>query len=297
MTEFADLSEVLNRLSGGNSGNPETLFVHKTTGVRSNGTTLTIAASGKTYSAWMLDGGNPGAGAAPGAVAVPTSATLGAIPLTNASGGREKRLIAAVFGTGPASAVASDVYTDIGIYDRLLHQSNLSGTTTGAQNVQSGSGVVLTRHTDGVGNEIWIEIYGTAIGATPQTVTCSYTNQAGTSGRTTIAIPIGAAAGTSALKSICEVARLPLQAGDTGVRSVETLTLSGSTGTAGVMGVTIVNRVAQIGIHDGIGMCDLTFGDSGTYVIEDNACLALAWRQTVTTTPAPILGMIATAER
>lgn len=296
MTEFANLSEVINRISGGNSGNPEMLFVHKTTERRSNGTSFSAGSVGKTFSMWMSDGGTPGAGAAPGAVAVPTSATLGAIPFTNASGGREKRLLCAAFSSGPAGTPSSDIVTDVGLYDRLLHQSNLSGSTTGAQNVQSGSGVVLTRHTSGVGNEIWIEIYGTAVGTTPQTVTCSYTNQAGTSGRTTIAIPIGAALGTTAFKSIMEITRLPLQAGDTGVQSVETLTLSGSTGSAGVMGVTIVNRIAQIGIHDGVGMHDFTYGDAGTYIIEDNACLAMTWRPTSATQP-PILGVIATAER
>lgn len=296
MTEFANLSEVLNRLSGGNSGTPESLFICKMTDRRSNGTAFSNAAIGKTYSTWMTDGGSPGAGAAPGAVAVPTSATLGAIPLTNASGGRDKRLIAAAFGWSNASSPAGDYMTDILLYDRLLHQSNLSGTTTGAQNVQSGSGVTLTRHTAGAGNEIWIEIYGTAIGGTPQTVTCSYTNQAGTSGRTTLAVPIGASAATTALKSIMEVARLPLQAGDTGVRSVETLTLSGSTGTAGVMGVTIANRLAHIPIHDGVGLVDFTFGDSGTPIIEANACLAMMWRPTASSL-MPILGVLATAER
>lgn len=296
MAEFANLSEVLNRLSGGNSGTPEMVFINKTLERRSNGTQFVSAAAGKTFSAWMSDGGSPGAGAAPGAVAVPTSATLGAIPLTNASGGRDKRLIAATFAYSTVTNYGLEYMTDVFLYDRLLHQSNLSGTTTGAQNVQTGSGVTLTRHTGGAGNEIWIEIYGTAIGATPQTVTCSYTNQAGTSGRTTLAMPIGAASASTALKSIQEVARLSLQAGDTGVQSVETLTLSGSTGTAGVMGVTIANRVARIPCHDGIGMVDFTYGDSGTPIIEASACLAMMWRP-ASSSIVPIQGVLATAER
>lgn len=295
MTEFANLSDVLNRLSGGNSGNPEALFVNKTFDMRSGGTQFSAAANGKLYSAWMIDGGNPGFGAPPGAVAVPTSATSGALPFTNASGGREKRLICASFAYGPGTS-GNDFYTDLILYDRLLHQSNLSGTTTGAQNVQNGSGVTLTRHTAGVGNEIWMEIYGTAIGGTPQTVTCSYTNQAGTSGRTTQAVPVAAALATGAIKSILEVCRLPLQAGDTGVQSVETLTLSGSTGTAGVMGVTIANRIAEIEVRDSVAIADFTYGDAGTIVIADNACLAFMWRPT-TATLAPIMGVLATAER
>lgn len=296
MTEFATLSEVLNRLSGGNSGNPEALFIHKSTDRISGGSTFTLGSGGKMYSGWMLDGGNPGSGVAPTTAAVPTSATRGAVAFTNASGGREKRIICASFAHGPASDPSSDSIGDIILYDRLLHCGNLSGTTTGAQNVQSGSGVVLTRHTSGVGNEIWMEVYGTAIGNTPQTVTCSYTNQAGTSGHTTQAVPVAAVAATGAIKNILEVCRLPLQAGDTGVQSVETLTLSGSTGSAGVFGVTIANRIAEIQIHDGVGMFDFTYGDAGTYVIEDNACLAFMWRPTTNTQP-PLMGVIATAER
>lgn len=297
MTEFANLSEVMNRLSGGNSGNPEMLFINKTTSYHSSNTGFSVGVIGKTYSAWMLDGGSPGCGVAPGAVAVPTSATRGAIPFTNASGGREKRMLAAMFSWGPAQSTTLENLTDFVLYDRLLHQSNLVANTASAQNVQSGSGVSLTRNTGGVGNEIWIEVYGTALGSTPQTVTCSYTNQAGTASRTTQTVPIGAASSANSLKNILETVRIPLQAGDTGVQSVETLTLSGSTGSAGVMGVTIAKRIANIPVHDGAVIYDFTYGDSGTTIIEDNACLALMWRPLNGSTQVPILGVIATAER
>lgn len=296
MAEFVDLSEVMNRLSGGNSGNPETFFIDKTISRISSGTLHNMVA-GKTYSAWLVDGGSPGCGLAPGAAAVPTSATQGAIPFTNASGGREKRLIAAGFSWGAYISIGTEHRSEIFIYDRLFHISNLSGTSVAAQNVQSGSGVVLTRNTGGIGNEIWIEIYGTAIGATTGvTATCSYTNQAGTAGRTTQATPVGGSSGGGGVRDILEMGRMQLQAGDTGVQSVETLTLSGSTGTAGVLGVTIVRPLAYVPIRDAIGLADFTFGLSGTPVIESDACLALAWREMSTTNP-PLFGFLATAER
>lgn len=293
MAEFANLSEVLNRLSGG-TGTPEALFINKYTGTRNGGTGISLQI-GKFMSAWMVDGGTPGAGVAPGAVAVPTSATAGAIPFTNASGGREKRLLAGMFSWGSANAPTSDAMTDIFLYDRLLHQSNLSGTITTAQNVQSGSGVSLTRSTSGEGNEIWLEVYTAGVGSTVRTATCSYTNQAGTAGRTTQVTPFG---GTSLVAgtSVMEASRMYLQAGDTGVRSVETLTLSGSTGTAGVFGVTIAHRLGQFPVHDGVAIVDFTYGDSGTPVIEDGACLAMMWRPDSSTT-VPIMGVLATAER
>jgi hypothetical protein len=120
--------------------------------------------------------------------------------------------------------------------DRLVHTSGLSGTSVVAQAVDS---VALPdRAGAGEGVELWIEVY-TQLGATARQVTASYTNQAGVAGRTatssTIAIP------ATARPSV--MSRLTLQAGDTGVQSVQTVTLSGSTGTAGDFGVTLLKRI------------------------------------------------------
>jgi hypothetical protein len=180
MAAIADLSDYVNRATGGNSGTPENVFWYKQPYIAA---TIDTWAAGLMYSMWKYDG-FPGPGATPTTVAAPTSSTAGAMPFTDPGGGRQKWLMtSSMITVGPN---AGGVF----LYDRLLHIGSLDGTVTTAQTV----GGSLTRHTGGAGNQIWIEIY-TAVGTTNRTITASYTNQSGTSGRTTQAVLFGASAG------------------------------------------------------------------------------------------------------
>lgn len=122
-------------------------------------------------------------------------------------------------------------------YDRVWSCSGFSGTVTTAQAVASPP--AITRYANGVGLEMWVECYA-ATGATAANITISYTNQDGVAGRTSVvtAHPTSLPAG--------RMYRVPLQAGDTGVKSVESVTLSASTGTAGNFGVTLMKRIASL---------------------------------------------------
>lgn len=175
---------------------------------------------GRIHSAWTTA---PFAGATPTTAAAPTSATAGALGQPNPTG--DLRLI----GGCVSMAVGGVVF----LVDRLSHQGGLSGTVTTAQTTNLPT-AALTRYTDGVGVMIGLEIY-TQIGATGTTVTCSYTNQDGTNGRTSQATVLGGAGFREAQRVI----ELPLQEGDYGVRSVEDVTLAGTTGTAGNFGITL----------------------------------------------------------
>ena len=66
---------------------------------------------------------------------------------------------------------------------------------------------------------------------------------------------------------------LPLQAGDLGVTAVASVTLSGTTGTAGNFGITLVKRIAEVSITAAnVGnVYDQIVGP----VVEDSSCLAL----------------------
>lgn len=119
------------------------------------------------------------------------------------------------------------------IADRLSHQGGLSGTTTGAQTTNLPT-ATLTRYTDGVGVWAALEIY-TGVGTTARTVTASYTNSASASGHTTEVTQFGGSNYNSAGRFV----PLPMQSGDFGVKSVESVTLSASTGSAGNFGVTL----------------------------------------------------------
>ena len=268
MTAFADLSEVINRMTGGNSGTPENLFIWIDNRIDAAAASATIA--GKWTSLWRYNKTRGGVGAIPGAAAVPDNTTRGGLLQTDPSGGREKWLL----GNGVVGASGGGVL----LYDRLLHNGGLSGTVTTAQTV----GGTLTRNTGGEGNQIWAEIY-TIIGTTATTITASYTNQAGTSGRTTKAVSIGATNNREAERML----PLPLQDGDTGVQAVASVTLAASTLTAGSFGVTVMKPI-------GLGMIptagagywrDYVSGLPGLPKIDTDACLALTFLSNGTTAP------------
>ncbi len=228
MAQIQDISDLVNRLSGGSSGTPEAVFYHK--GNRTGGTSQSAAPTiaNRLTSLWVYNG-HPASGPVPTAVEAPTNTSQGSLLQTDPGGGRQKWLVNAVCSTEPSAHGAV-------FFDRLLHIGGLSGTVTTPQTV----GGTLTRYTgsESAGNQIFAEIY-TIVGGTPTTITASYTNQAGTSGRTTEAVPFGGTGWREAQRLI----RLPLQSGDTGVRSVESCTLAGTTGTAGNFGITIARQL------------------------------------------------------
>lgn len=268
MTEFADLSEIVNRMTGGNSGNPENIFSWIDNRIDSAAASATVA--GKWTSLWRYNKTRGGAGAVPGAVNVPDNTTRGGLMHTDPSGGREKWLL----GNGMIGNAAGGVL----LYDRLLQIGGLSGTSTGAQTV----GGTLTRNTGGEGNQIWAEIY-TLIGTTATTITASYTNQAGTSGRTTKPVAIGATGNREAERML----PLPLQDGDTGVQAVASVTLAATTGTAGSFGVTVMKPLG-LGFVPASGSGywrDYVAGLPGLPEIDTDACLALAFLANSTTAP------------
>jgi hypothetical protein len=157
------------------------------------------------------------------------------------------------------------------VCDRLSHQGGLSGTAAGAQTTNLPT-AALTRYTSGVGVFAALEIYST-VGTTATTVTASYTNESGSSGRTSPAMAFG---GTNE-REVGRIVVLPLQSGDVGVRSVESVTLAGTTGSVGNFGVTLFRPLAfmpaaNIGgwnyLYDGV----LAAGVSIPQVVSD-ACL------------------------
>lgn len=218
---------------------------------------ITAQGPGFFCSLWTA-GGHPGAGATPatGVGAVPTNATAGAIYYVNPTGINIGYL-------GSWSASATTIGTLI-LYDRLVHTSGLSGIVTSAQTVNS---TAITRTYDsGNAVEAWLEWY-TATGATACTATIAYTNQSGTSSRS------GTASIAASTKAACMIP-ISLQSGDTGVQSVQSVTLSGTTGTAGNFGITMCQRLAQMQVViAGTGVA-VNWGQLGLPIIANNACLA-----------------------
>lgn len=267
MAAIADLSDLINRATGGNNGTPQGVFGFKVP--RIAGAVAPAPTVGRFMSLWRYEGG-PSAGNVPTTAAVPTNTTTGALPFTNPGGSRESWLIQfAAWAHQPGTIV---------LYDRLLHSGGLSGTNTTAQTV----GGTLTRNTNGVGNLIIAEIY-TQIGATATTITASYTDQDGNTGQTTTAVTIGGTGFRDASRAIV----LPLASDDTGVQAVASITLAGTTGTAGDFGITIAKPIAyvSIGAIGTAGWRDFVTGLPTIPNLATNSCLALGWMPQTTTAP------------
>jgi hypothetical protein len=213
--------------------------------------------TGRFLSLWSVPatGGYPSAGSTPatGSGAAPNKSTTGAIPIPTPGGGNTLYVVSANGSLGICGMV----------YDRLVHTSGLSGTTITAQTVNT---TALTRYTDGAGVEAWLEWY-TATGNTSRTATVSYTNQSGTAGRSGTCVIPGSCAARTMVKML-------LQSGDTGVRSVESVTLSASTGTAGDFGVTLLKPIAGPTRRGSAGWRLDPFV-SGFSAISNDACLAI----------------------
>jgi hypothetical protein len=219
------------------------------------------SATAQWQSMWTM-AGVPSAGATPatGAGSTATSATAGALKFTDPSGANHKRLLAAnLVCTARGLAV---------LCDRLVHTSGLSGTVTTAQTVNTTalpSGRDANGAANGDGVEAWLECY-TSLGGTGRNVSVSYTNSAGTAGQTGSAIfPGSLGAG--------RMVPMALAAGDTGVRSVENLTLSGTTGTAGNFGVTLLRRICHIELPNSGAACVKGPFDLGMPRIYAGSCL------------------------
>lgn len=172
-------------------------------------------------------------------------------------------------GGGQSLYLAKAALTDtsqgvIIIADRVFAASGFDGTLTTAQTITSPA--ALTRSTDGQGLEIWLESY-TAVGATASNVTVQYTNTNSTSGQNTVSEAIIASF------PIGRTQPLRLAAGDTGVLSIQSVTLSASTGTAGNFGVALYKRLATIPCPAANMGTVLDFAGLGLPLIQDNAAL------------------------
>jgi hypothetical protein len=203
--------------------------------------TATLVA-GRPASLWSL-AGSPGVGAfngtLNGVVLSSTSALVsGQIPHYDPSSGNA--YLARLSG---AATQAGRIL----LLDRIWHNGGYTITSTSAQNSTTPtwpsrcptSGTDDTPATTGHGILLAVEI-SAATGAGTPTITIGYTNQAGTASRTATNI-----IATVASSAIGATYFIGLQAGDTGVRSVQSLTLS-ATWTSGTMNLVAYRLLADM---------------------------------------------------
>lgn len=210
----------------------------------SKSVTATLVA-GRPASLWSLAG-------APGAGAFDT--TLNGVTLSSSS----VIPAGAIPHFDPASGNSYLAYLDamatqagrLQILDRIWHNGGYTITSTSAQNSTTPtwpsrcptSGTNDAPTTTGLGVLLALEV-SAATGAGTPTITVGYTNQAGTSGRT--ATNVIATLATSAIGATYFIG---LQAGDTGVRSVQSLTLS-ATWTSGTINLVAYRQLASLNLQ------------------------------------------------
>jgi hypothetical protein len=193
----------------------------------------------------MALAGNPGAAAlgTPGlnGATVSQSTLGGALPYTNPSGSNLGYL------AKMAMSVGANL-TSFCLYDLLWYNTGITITTTTQQAITSvtfpsrcipASGT--TPDANGGGLECWLWASATTgnAGAIANT-TFAYTNQAGTGSRSAglvYSFPATGQAGT--------IVPFALQAGDTGIRSIQGITL-GTSYVSGTVNMLVVRRIAEV---------------------------------------------------
>lgn len=179
--------------------------------------------------------GAPGAGTLAGtstaAGVVPDNTTAG-VPLLNAFGGGNIGELAALdFGSTVASRLMFyDMLFKAGAYAFTAGTTTLSAQPSYSARVPGG--------TDFTNTEIWIEVSTAFVTGTAWQVQITYTNQSGTTGRTSII----SAALTAAGLTLGKMFQIALQAGDTGVQKIESVivTNGGTAMTAGAFNVLVI---------------------------------------------------------
>jgi hypothetical protein len=220
---------------------------------------MTAEGAGTFMSLWK-GSGTPGAGSNPplfsaGSGYVPTDATPGSWTWAN-------NLATSLYGLDAWGATAGQLI----LYDRVWACSGFNTTTTpGAQTIVT-PGLPGRQNGNYAGLEAWGEVY-TAPGATGANWTLAYTDDLGNASTSVYAHPANA-------ETVGQMFPFPLAAGDRGVQSVQSLTCSASSGTAGDIGITLMRRIISIPILPNSGLALDMFGVR-LPPIPDDACLAL----------------------
>lgn len=238
--------------------------------------TASVTSIANTRFSCFDKAGNPGAGTLALTTAltgvIPTDATAG-YPLLNAFGGGA---------TGYLTGVKyySSVIQRLELWDRLfgINVSLASLATT----TLSGASSYLGRTPDGAayGTRLFLEMTTAAAAAT--TVTVNYTNQSGTSGRTT-----GATASLSGF-TVYRLVEMPLQAGDSGIQSIQSVVVGGTAG-AGAVNVIVLRPLWNSRVPSANGGDVHGLDKVGAPIIYDTSALFLTCIPDSTSTGIPDL--------
>jgi hypothetical protein len=241
-----------------------------------NKASITGLVAGGASSYFRSVGVTVGQGTVPTTAATCNNTTLGGAIYTNPTG--------ASLYIARATYLANSAQTTE-MHDRLAHMGGLSGIVTTAQTV--GVDLLALAGTDNIAqrkgradysNVLWFLEWYTATGSTATVATITYTNHLGTTGKTTtVSVPATTAAG--------RLIPIVALAGDY-IRSIESVTLSVTSGTAGNFGVTATVEKTMV-------MCSIAnytytadWSQLGLPQIFDSSCLTFHATTTQTSSGA-----------
>lgn len=206
--------------------------------------------------------GFPSAGVNPTTASYCDSSLVGSWPMPDP--GTLQQYIAKM--TGSSSVIGQLI-----LMDRLAHMGGLNGTLTTAQTVNINVVTPASQGrcgADGTG-VLWCLEWYADTGSTAVTATITYTNQDDVSGRTTT-VALAATRRASLLLPI-----LP-NISDLRIKSIQSVQLSATTGTAGNFGVTAMVRQVEVPMPIvGVGTV-LDYAQTGLEKISQYSCLFLA---------------------
>lgn len=232
---------------------------------------ISSTVANQFFSFWR-SAGSPAAGVAPTAAAVPTNATQGALPFADQTAPVTSYL-------AQATVMQSTSGGGFEIHDRLAHMGGLSGTVTTAQGalslVTTAPSAARLGAADYSEVQWWLEVY-TALGATSVNATVSVTYGDDTTANLS-AFALGATPRAGRMYPLTP-------AEGKYIKSVNSVALSASTGTAGNFGITATRPLATLAtyvynkpeVHD--------WAQLGLPVVPNGACLQLITQCSTTVT-------------
>jgi Flp pilus assembly protein TadG len=231
---------------------------------------ISNAASGQFFSLWKSTGGFPIIGNTPTNSEYCDNSTAGALAF-NYIGSPASIYIGKLSFVNTVNGLCL-------IYDRLSMMGGLSGTVTTAQTVNLDAETPKTQNRFANYNELeWFVEWYSDTGSSAVTMTVTYTNQSGTGNRTTT-VSLAATMRASRMLQIAP------SNGDTGIKSIQSITLSGTTGTAGNFGITALKRISSVGFQSSGVPIIFDFTQCGFPEIKSNTCLSFVMVPASTTT-------------
>lgn len=239
---------------------------------------VTSEGAGTFHSLWKVAGG-PVAGSNPplfsaGSGYVPTQATAGAFTFANPT----SPAVSYLARLSARCTVAGMLI----VCDRLWHCSGFGTVITSLQSITT-PGNLPTGRDPGNGEDVepWLEHY-TAVGATGATWTLTGTDAAGNTGRTW---QYTHPANAETVGQMCQL--LPggaSPAATTGIRQATGFQCSGTSGTAGDVGLTLLRELGSVAMElSNVGRV-ADYAQLGLPRIYDDACLMMRMYCSATTT-------------